>query len=138
MGAAMKQSYGTWLETRQTQPCVDVKESSFRFADFVKRNMAPAFGFDSTEDGAAHYLQSCTPADPAGCAIPTLELFTYNDGLIAPSAISELRQLYVASPHIVTAVTHGGTHMIRWQGWRLECWLSRASHEFLDASLIVE
>jgi len=67
--------------------------------------------------------------------VPVLEMFSYNDILIDIKGVDDLRRLHQASPYIVTCATFWGTHIIRWQGWKLDCWLSKAACEFLEAAL---
>merc|ERR1712087_16874 len=51
--------------------------------------------------------------------------------------VADLQELHKASPNIIVGVTRDGTHMVRWEGLRLNCWLSRVGEEFLSAALLV-
>lgn len=102
---------------------------------FIRDRQAPAYGFEATTDGAKKYMQSCNAADPAGCAIPTLHLVSFNDFLIDFKVAKGLQKLYQASPNIVTCSTRMGTHVIRWNGLRGSCWISAVSCEFIESAL---
>jgi len=103
--------------------------------EFVRDYQAPAHGFEHSKAGASEYMRRCQPAPASGCAVPTLELMTINDSLITPEMCERLQDFHKASPHIVTATTVEGTHMIRWEGFRPTCWIARSSAEFLEAAL---
>jgi len=101
----------------------------------VREYLAPAHGFSASKCGASNYLRYCQPADPAGCCVPVLEMISHNDVLIDNHGVEKIKRLYLASPHIITCVTRWGTHVIRWQGWQFDCWISKAACEFLEAAL---
>lgn len=106
--------------------------------EMVRDLMAPAHGFKPTQQSTRQYLRTCQPGDPAGCSIPSLELFTFNDTLIDVPMVRDLLKLYHASPNIITCGTRGGTHIARWEGLYAQCWLSRVGYEFLEASLALK
>lgn len=113
----------------------DEDEPGFMLS-FVRDEMAPAQGFEATIDGARRYLDACAPAPARGCTVPTLELVTFNDQLMTPEMVQQVCNFSQESPHIVTAVTREGTHMVRWEGfWRPRCWVTPVSFEFLEAVL---
>jgi predicted alpha/beta-fold hydrolase len=103
--------------------------------EFVQDYMAPAHGFDSSRDGGRSYMQWCQPKETKCCVVPTLEHLCVNDTIISPENIWALQRLYQESPYVATLTTRHGTHMVRWEGWRLECWLAKSSCEFLESSL---
>merc|ERR1719343_121972 len=103
--------------------------------EFIRDRMAPAHGYKRSLAGAREYLQACLPAHASNCAIPVLVLGTTNDTLVAPEMAQMVHSMYKASPHVVTALTRQGTHMIRWEGWWPRDWTSRVSLEFLDSAL---
>jgi len=102
---------------------------------FIRDRQAPAYGFEATNEGAMKYMQSCKAADPAGCAIPSLHLVSFNDFLIDFEVAKCLQKLYQASLNIVTCSTRMGTHVIRWNGLRGSCWISAVSCEFIESAL---
>lgn len=103
--------------------------------EFVCDVMAPAHGFERSLAGAREYMRSCQPAHASGCSIPVLELCTTNDMLMTAEMAQMVQSMYKASPHVITAMTHRGTHMIRWEGWRPRCWVTRVSDEFFQSVL---
>lgn len=102
---------------------------------WVRDRQAPALGYEASATGAGQYLRRCQPADPAGCKVPTLEMFTFNDFLVDAADIRNLQQMYLASPHIVTCTTRMGTHVIRWTGWRCSCWIGPVACDFLESAM---
>jgi len=105
--------------------------------EFAANTMAPAHGYERSVAGAWEYTKSCLPTHASRCAIPVLELLTLQDTILAAEDVLRVHSAFQASPHVVTATTQEGTHMVRWQGWRPECWVSQASCEFLEAALKV-
>lgn len=102
---------------------------------FIRDRQAPAYGYQATDEGAGQYLASCNSGSPAACAIPTLELLSFNDFLIDPESISEGQKAYLKSPHVITCVSRNGTHAIRWSGLRGRCWISQVGCEFAESAL---
>lgn len=131
----------------QPDPCAEAKGASAAcgagqhlsggMLDFIERQQAPAHGFPKSREGMQQYFESCQPADASGCAVPVLELLTYNDTLITPEMQDVNRKAAQRSPHTIVATTHEGTHMVRWEGMIPQCWIRRASGEFLEAALRV-
>jgi len=103
--------------------------------EFIRDVMAPAHGFEQSLDGARRYMQACAPAHASNCAIPVLELCGTNDTLMTPEMAQRVQSMYKTSPHVVTAMTSQGTHMIRWEGWWPRCWVTRVAGEFLESAL---
>merc|ERR1719343_388162 len=104
--------------------------------EFVRTSLAPGNGYDATVGGALAYVKANSPVPKFhNCAVPVLELVTYNDCLVHPGRVNDIVEAYKKSSNVVTAVTRQGTHMIRWQGWCPRDWLSVASAEFLEAAL---
>merc|ERR1719384_633590 len=95
---------------------------------------APAHGFERSLEGARKYMRACQPAHASNCAIPLLELVTTNDTLATVEAAHSVQCMYKASPNVVTALTHQGTHMVRWEGWWPRCWMTRVTTEFFEAT----
>lgn len=102
---------------------------------FVRDELAPRHGYKQTDADALRYLRRCQPADSATCRRPTLELLTLDDQLISLEEAEQLREYWRKSPFVVTAATAQGTHVVRWEGLRPRCWISRVAAEFLEASL---
>jgi len=100
-------------------------------SQFSRSRMAPAHGFGN----GSSYLRHVQPADPAGCRVPMLELSTFNDLLVDVPDIASLMQLHTASPHVINCSTHWGTHIVRWEGWRPQCWIATVAFEFIEAAL---
>merc|ERR1719343_760310 len=103
--------------------------------EFIRDRMAPAHGYKRSLAGAREYLQACNPAHASNCAIPVLVLGTTNDTLATAEMAQTVHSMYKASPHVVTALTRQGTHMVRWEGWWPRDWTSRVSAEFLESAL---
>lgn len=104
-------------------------------SEFLRNRLAPAHGFEASPEGVSSYLRSCQPADPVGLRVPTLELVTFNDMLIDPPSVRSLQNMYLASPHIITCATRGGTHAVRWNGCQASCWISQTGCDFFEAVL---
>jgi len=102
---------------------------------FVRDVMAPAHGFKRSLAGAMKYMKSCGSPHVSNCAIPVLELVTENDTLMTADMARRIHSSYKASPHVLTALTRQGTHMVRWEGWWPRCWVTRVTNEFLHAAL---
>jgi len=103
--------------------------------EFMRDVMGPAHGFERSVEGARQYMRSCQPAHVSNCAIPVLELTTTNDTLCTAEMSQRVASMYKASPHVVTAMTQQGTHMVRWEGWLPQCWTTRVSGEFFESIL---
>lgn len=113
------------------------EEPAGELLQHMRDRLAPAHGFAASTSGAKSYLRSCQPADPAMCGIPALELLTITDLLIDAPQVRNLQKMYTASENIITCVSHSGTHVVRWEGFKSTCWISKASFEFLDSALRV-
>mmetsp|Transcript_25254 Transcript_25254/g.84306 ORF Transcript_25254/g.84306 Transcript_25254/m.84306 type:complete len:253 (+) Transcript_25254:62-820(+) len=105
--------------------------------EFVKDHMAPTHGFENSLEGASAYMASCQPPLASNCAVPVLELLTYNDFLMTADHVQVVERFWEVSPHVVTAVTRQGTHVIRWEGLYPRCWMGKVGREFLQAALNV-
>jgi len=103
--------------------------------EFVRDWQAPNYGFEHSDAGAVEYMDWCQPPAYTDDTIPTLELMTINDSLATPQMIQKLQAVYKDCKNVITCVTVGGTHMVRWEGWRPSCWICRAGGEFLEAVL---
>jgi len=106
--------------------------------EFVRTRLAPAHGYEASVSGAMKYLRTCQIADPAGGRVPTLELVSWNDLLIPVEMVRNLQRMYLANPNIVTCVSVSGTHVVRWEGLRAHCWMSKVAYEFVEAALLAK
>jgi len=101
----------------------------------VRDYMAPAHGYEHSDEGARQYMKDCQPAPASGIAVPTLEMISLNDTLITPVMVERIYNLHKENPNVVTCVTIEGTHMVRWEGNSPSCWISRTSEEYFNAVL---
>jgi len=102
---------------------------------FVCDEMAPKNGFPRTPAGVLDYFAHVQPPTSARCAVPCLELMTFDDQLIEAGQVEVLQEYHKLSPNVITAATKQGTHVVRWDGLRPRCWVSRVSSEFLESAL---
>jgi len=102
---------------------------------FIRDRMGPAHGFERTVEGARAYMRHAQPPSIENACVPVLEMVTMNDMLLTQEAALWVHNLYKVNPKVVTVLTRDGTHMVRWEGWWPQCWISRATEEFLDAVL---
>jgi len=124
---------GRELET--LSPDISNKVMRGGILDYVLNNLAPAHGFERSVAGAHKYMESCNPATATIDSVPTLELSTINDMIMNADMARGVQGMYKDSPSVITAMTNNGTHMIRWEGWWPQCWVSRVAHEFLESVL---
>jgi len=103
--------------------------------EFVRDWQAPHYGFEHSDAGVLEYMDWCQPSEYNDDTVPVLEMMTINDTLILPQMIVKLRQKYKTGKNVFTCVTVGGTHMVRWEGWKPSCWVCRAGNEFLESVL---
>jgi len=103
--------------------------------EFMKDVMGPGMGYERTMEGARKFMDWCCPAHGSNCAIPTLELTSMNDTIMTADMSQRVQMMYKTSPHIITALTRSGTHMIRWEGWWPRCWVTQVSWEFCNSVL---
>mmetsp|Transcript_118897 Transcript_118897/g.341546 ORF Transcript_118897/g.341546 Transcript_118897/m.341546 type:complete len:549 (-) Transcript_118897:97-1743(-) len=103
--------------------------------EFVRDHMGPCFGFERTTEGAIKYMNRCLPPESSHCAVPCLELMSFDDQLQCPEQARETHGYWKLSPNVITAGTRQGTHVIRWDGFHGACWLSKVTAEFCEAVL---
>lgn len=104
--------------------------------EFIRDRMGPAHGFERSVEGARAYMRHCQPPGVEHCCVPMLEMVTMNDMLLTQEAALWVHNLYKINSKVLTVLTRDGTHMVRWEGWwRPQCWISRATEEYLDGVL---
>lgn len=140
LGMAIAATFKECGYPEQPQACSDESTKAVKggIFEFISDVMAPAHGYERSLDGGREYMRSCVTAHASNCRTPCLELTTTNDTLVTAEMAHIVQSSYKLSPHVVTAMSQTGTHMIRWEGWWPSCWVSRVAGEFLESVLLQE
>ena len=105
------------------------------FSELIREVLTPVNGWVGSADAALRYLRWATTKSHSGCQKLLLELVSFNGLLIGHETALEVQRAHMQSSHVLMCAGHGGTHVVRWEGWRMECWISKLSSEFLEAAL---